>query len=149
MNAAVWDEEKRDLFYSYFCPMTEQRVVSSRAYYVEWCDAELEKNTEEMKDDKFPLHRILLIAQMVPHIRSWPDRHIMCNLRMVARDHRARCHYDSSGARSPGIGFMQEYQSDYEKPDPDGEPMNKKVVQMRKAFRWDNSRVRILSLIHI
>ena len=141
------DKDRYDLRYSYFCPLTEQRVVSSKAYWVEWCDKRLDKAADEMhKDGDFKTHRILIIAQLLPHNRSWPDRYVMCNLRMVARDPRARCHYDVSGAKSPKIDYVRGYQSAFEQLGPDGEPENKGVLQMRNAIQWDNSRQR--SYVH-
>ena len=75
----AFDRESEDVCYSYYCPMTEQRVASSKVFLVKWLDTALE-NDAESERSYFKFHKYLTVGQMLPHPRSWPDRSTICTL---------------------------------------------------------------------
>ena len=116
--------------------MTEQRVVSSEMHEVEWLSPSLQYEAA-VERSYFKFHKYLLVCQMVPHPWSWPDRNQVCELRAVARDSKARCHYDVSSAKLPPLAFFSQYTCDYE--GPEEEEWKKSILMLRVSIRWKKS----------
>ena len=91
-------KDQTDVFYSYFDPLTEQRVRSSAIYQVHWLNKALQ---HVQKSDVHGHHTYLMAYQLLPHHMSWPERSQITILRIAAREPTARCHYDVTGARLP------------------------------------------------
>jgi len=138
--------DSTELTYSYYDPLTEQRVASSKAFLVKWQEPKLELLAKDASDSKYQHHKFLTLGQLLPHPRSRPDRRTIADLRAVARDPKARCNYDVSGARLPKSEFFRKYVSDHDKPDELGEVWNGNVLALRNAVHWANSKQR--SFIH-